>query len=224
MRLENRVFVVTGATGATGRAVSQKLANEGASLILVDRNQDRVDALVSELNTTADQTLNITADLLESAAPKRIAEMAMKKYGLMDGWIHLIGGWSGGKAVPEDDPSEMESMLNQHAWSTFHSAHAFVPLLTNNGWGRIIVVSSPFARHPAGKGVAYSMGKAAQEALILSLAQELQGSGVTANALLVKSISEKGTSPDEIANAISFLVSDAAGNINGARIPLYGIP
>jgi NAD(P)-dependent dehydrogenase (short-subunit alcohol dehydrogenase family) len=128
------------------------------------------------------------------------------------------------------------SILRQHLWTTFYVARTFVPHLVANGWGRIIAVSSPTASRPPAKSAPYAAGKAAQEALLLALAQELAGSGVTANLLLVRTIDSQHrrdsertaetaswTTPEEIASAIVYLCSDAAGVVNGARIPLYGV-
>ncbi len=224
MTLTNRVFVITGATGSTGRAVGRAFAEAGAGLALLGAHPDRLSALVSELGLPPERILPLPADLTDPAAARSAAEAVMRKFNRLDGLIHLVGGWSGGSPVPDIDPSDLDAMLDQHARTTFHAAQAFVPHLAANGWGRIIVVSSPLARHPAGRGAAYSMGKAAQEALILSLAQELKDTGVTANILLVKSIGEKGTKPDELAAAMLYLSSDEAGKVNGARIPLYGSP
>ncbi|MEW5827475.1 MAG: SDR family NAD(P)-dependent oxidoreductase [Chloroflexota bacterium] len=224
MTLENRVFVITGATGSTGRAVSRAFADAGASLALLGAHPDRLSALVSGPGLPPERTLTLPADLTDPTATRAAAEAVMRRFNRLDGLIHLVGGWTGGKSVPEIDLADLDSMLDQHARTTFHAAQAFVPHLIANGWGRIIVVSSPLARHPAGKGAAYAMGKAAQEALVLSLAQELRETGVTANILLVRSIGEKGTTPEELAASMLYLSSDEAGKINGARIPLYGSP
>jgi NAD(P)-dependent dehydrogenase (short-subunit alcohol dehydrogenase family) len=104
-----------------------------------------------------------------------------------------------------------------------------------NGWGRIIAVSSPLASRPAAKMSPYIIAKAAQEALLLTLAQEIKGSGVTANLLQVRTIDVKGEkvskpTPEnaawstlpEIMAAVMYLCSEEAGSVNGARIPLYG--
>jgi NAD(P)-dependent dehydrogenase (short-subunit alcohol dehydrogenase family) len=87
---------------------------------------------------------------------------------------------------------------------------------------------------PPGRA-AFSIGKAAQEALVLTLAQELAGTGVTANILTVRAIDERDehdrqaaaaharqTTPEEIVSSILYLCSETAGSINGARLPLYG--
>jgi NAD(P)-dependent dehydrogenase (short-subunit alcohol dehydrogenase family) len=116
-------------------------------------------------------------------------------------------------------------MLLQHAWTTIHLLRAFSPKLVANGWGRVLAVSSHFANHPPAKRAAYGMAKAAQEALLLSLANEFKGSNLTANIIQVFAIdvegSGKGTPPEEIAAAMLYLCSDAARKLNGARIPLY---
>ena len=76
------------------------------------------------------------------------------------------------------------------------------------------------------KTALYTAAKSAQESLVLTLAEEYKESGLTANIIHVKSIDIKnegrGTSPAEIVSAITYLFSDEAGKVNGARIPLYG--
>lgn len=113
-------------------------------------------------------------------------------------------------------------MISQHVWTTFHLFQAFGPHLQANGWGRVIVVSMPLSP----KMSAYAAGKAAQEALVQSLADELKDNGVTANIIHVKSIDVKGdgkgTIPAEIVASMLYLCSDEAGKINGVKIPLYG--
>ncbi|MCJ7622704.1 MAG: SDR family oxidoreductase, partial [Anaerolineaceae bacterium] len=139
------------------------------------------------------------------------------------------------QAVVDIPGDEVENMLRQHLWTTFYLAQEFVPHLLANQWGRIIVVSSPYATQPRAKGASYAVGKAAQETLMLTLANELKGTGVTANILLVRTIDIEHkrdndptprnafwTTPEEIASAVLYICSDEARMLNGARIPLYG--
>jgi NAD(P)-dependent dehydrogenase (short-subunit alcohol dehydrogenase family) len=103
--------------------------------------------------------------------------------------------------------------------------------------GRIVIISSSNAGMPSTKSAPYAAAKAAQEALILALAQEIRGSGVTANVIRVQAIDVKHqrdrepgptntawTTPEEIASNIVYLCSEDAKLVNGARIPLYGGP
>jgi NAD(P)-dependent dehydrogenase (short-subunit alcohol dehydrogenase family) len=116
-------------------------------------------------------------------------------------------------------------MLDQHVWTTFHLFQAFAPQMVKNGWGRVITVSPSTVSHPPAKRGPYTAAKAAQENLVLTLAAELKEQGVTANIIQVYAIDEensgKGTTPGEIVAAMSYLFSEEAAKVNGARIPLY---
>ena len=237
MSLENRVAVVTGATGGLGRVVARRLGDEGARLALVSSDSGRLGAFGRELNLPAERWLASAVDLTSPVGARAAAEAALARFGRIDILLHLVGGWTGGKMVAQTPIEHIALMLQQHLWTTVHTVQAFAPHLVANGWGRIIAVSSPAATRPAAKGAAYAAGKAAQEALLLTLAQELAGTGVTANMLVVQAIdvehrresertaeTAKWTTPEEIASAIVYLCSGAAGVVNGAHIPLHGPP
>ena len=83
-------------------------------------------------------------------------------------------------------------MLRQHLWTTFHLAQLLVPHMSANGWGRLIVITSPSAGAPPANGLPYAVGKAAEETLMLTLAEELKGTGVTANIIRVRMIDTSG--------------------------------
>jgi 3-oxoacyl-[acyl-carrier protein] reductase len=224
--MNKRVFVITGATGATGKVAVRAFAERGASLVLIGTDQSRLEVLVQDLDLPAARFLTLLADLRNGKAVHSAAEAVTVKFGRLDGLIHLVGGWVGGKIISETPVNDFESMLGQHAWTTFHLLREFAPLLVKNEWGRVMVVSAPTAVNPPGKAGAYTAAKAAQENLVLNLAAELrEANNVTANILQVKSIDAdgggKGTTPDEIVAFMLYLCSDEAGKINGARIPLY---
>jgi NAD(P)-dependent dehydrogenase (short-subunit alcohol dehydrogenase family) len=223
--LKNRVVVITGATGDLGKAVARTFAGQGASLALLSRDQDKLDVLARDLDLPSERILTHAAELTEPAAVQDAAEAVSAKFGRVDGLVHLVGGWTGGRTIAGSDIDEFQSMLDQHAWTTIHLLRAFSPKLVANGWGRVIVVSSDSANNPPAKRAAYGMAKAAQEALLLSLANEFQGTDLTANVIQVHGIdvdgSGEGTSPEEIAAAMLFLCSQEARKLNGARIPFY---
>jgi NAD(P)-dependent dehydrogenase (short-subunit alcohol dehydrogenase family) len=221
-----QVIVITGATGALGDLVAHSFAERGASLALLDNNQAKLDGLAHALNLPESRLLIIVADLRNADAVRSAAEAISTKFGRVDALFHLVGGWTGGKTIPESSVDDLESMLGQHVWTTFHLFQAFGPHLAANGWGRVVIVSMPLGIHPAPKMGAYAAGKAAQEALVQTLAEELKGNGVTANIIHVKSIDVKGdgkgTTPAEIVASMLYLFSDEAAKISGAKIPLYG--
>jgi len=235
MNLSDRVAVITGATGGLGAAVATELAALGLRLALLDRNSERLDGLASSLSLPEARLFTRLLDLLDPDQAKSAAQAIAGKFGRIDILLHMVGGWTGGKTLLEVPSNELEFMLNQHVWTSFNVIQAFVPYLVKNGWGRIIMITSPYAARPNAKGGPYAVGKAGQEALMMTLSQELKGSGVTANMLQARTIDVKRekvlnpapensawTTPEELAGAILYLLSEQAGAINGARIPLYG--
>ena len=223
--MTDRVVVITGATGALGKLTAQTFASRGDSLVLLSRNQSELDSLVRDLNLPSERLLTRIVDLLDSQALRDSAEAVEATFGRVDILIHLVGGWTGGKTISETAVDDFASMLNQHAWTTFRLFQAFVPLLIANGWGRVITVSLPLTVHPQPKMSAHAAGKAAQESLVLTLAEETRGTGVTANIIHVNSIDAKGTgkgtSPKEIVAKMEYLCSEDASKVTGMKIPIY---
>jgi NAD(P)-dependent dehydrogenase (short-subunit alcohol dehydrogenase family) len=164
-------------------------------------------------------------DLRDRNALRSTAEAAAAKFGGVHALIHLVGGWVGGKTLVEATLEDLEFMLGQHVWTTFHLFQSFLPHLSQSGWGRVIVVSASTVPNPPGKAGAYTAAKAAQENLVLTLAAEWKEKGITGNIIQVRAIDVdrkgNGTTPDEIVAAMIYLFSDEAAQINGARIPLY---
>ena len=235
--LEGKSVIIAGAAGGLGSVATSAFAEAGAKLALLGRDQLKLDELAGELRLPASRCLTRAVDLGNSEEVDAASTEILKKFGGIDVLLNFVGGWIGGKGVFETNRDEFTSMLDQHLFATYAMIHSFVPPMIKNNWGRILSVSSPNASRPPGNSSPYAVGKSAMEALLLSLAQELKGSGVTANLLMVKTIdvaherqinpSEKNrgwTSPEEISATLLHLCSDEAGMINGARIPLYGEP
>jgi NAD(P)-dependent dehydrogenase (short-subunit alcohol dehydrogenase family) len=223
--VDSRVIVITGATGALGQETARAFAERGHSLALLDHNQEKLDSLVRELNLPAERLYSRVVDLLDAPTLRSTAEAVAAKFGMVHGLIHLVGGWTGGKSIPEASVDDLSFMLNQHAWTTFHLFQSFVPHLLISGWGRVVTLSLPLTVQPAAKMGPYAAGKAAQEALVTTLAEETRGAGVTANIIHVQSIDAKGTGkgtpPAEIVAAMMYLFSEEASKVTGTRIPLY---
>lgn len=223
--MQGRVVVITGATGVTGQAAAHAFAEQGASLALVSRDQGKLDALARDLNLPEGRILTRAIELLDQTAVQETARAVSAKFGRVDALIHLVGGWIGGRTITESGVDAFKFMLDQHAWTTIHLLRAFSPGLLKTEWGRVIAVTSPLANSPTGKMGPYALGKAAQETLILTLADEFKDTDLTANVIQVKAIDIKGTgdgtSPSEIVAAMLYLCSEEAGRVNGARLPLY---
>jgi NAD(P)-dependent dehydrogenase (short-subunit alcohol dehydrogenase family) len=235
MELKNRVAVVTGATGGLGATATRALADLGANLVLLDIDPGRLDTLTKSLPAPESGLFAQVVNLLDPSETRSVAQAALTRFGRIDILLHAVGGWTGGKSLLEAPADDLAFMLNQHVWTSFNVIQAFVPHLVKNGWGRVVMVTSPYAARPNAKGGPFAVGKAGQETLMLALSQELKGSGVTANLLQARTIDMKReklsnpspdnsswTTPEEVTAAILYLLSDEAGTINGAKIPLFG--
>ena len=222
---QGKAIIITGATGVLGNKTAHAFAGRGHSLVLLDNDQTKLNALTRELHLPSDRLSASVVDLRDGNALRATAEAVTAKFGGVQALIHLVGGWVGGKTLVEATTQDLDFMLGQHVWTTFHLFQSFVPYLAKSGWGRVIVVSASTVPNPPGKSGPYAAAKAAQENLVLTLAAELKDKSVTANIIQVRAIDVEnkgtGTTPDEIVAAMMYLFSDEAGKINGARIPLY---
>jgi NAD(P)-dependent dehydrogenase (short-subunit alcohol dehydrogenase family) len=223
MSLKDKVVVIVGATGGLGKAAALAFAEQGASLALISTDDWKLSEVMRELSLPTEKVMTKSADFLNSLDAQAAAQAVTERFSRVDVLVHVIGGWVGGKSLVEAEAEDLEFMLNQHVWTTFNLVQAFIPHLATNG--RVLMVSSPLANHPLAKMGPYAMGKAAQEALLLTLAEEIKENGATANLIQVKSIDSegkgKGTSLQEIVAGMLYLCSDEAAKLNGTRLPLY---
>jgi len=173
MSLSNRTVVISGAGGESGSVLARELAAQGASLALLGRSPQKLESLARSLALPEARVLTRSADLSGPDEAEAAAAAVAGKFGRTDALLHLFGGWTGGKTLLEAAAAELTEMLEQHVWTSFHVVRAFLPRLLANGWGRVMMVSSPFATRPNAKGSPYAVGKAAQEALLMTLSQEL---------------------------------------------------
>jgi len=229
------VALITGATGGLGPVAAARLVGDGWRVALVGRDADRLRSIGSELSAGNGEWLAVPGQLGDSAAADAIAAQVTERWGRIDALLHLVGGWAGGTPVADLDHDEVREMLEQHLWTTLRIVQAVAPGMVERGHGRILGVSSPFASNPQAKGASYAIGKAAEETLLRTLAREVAGTGVTVNLVQVRTIdtdheretepsakNAKWTTPEEIADVLTFLASPAGASVNGARIALDG--
>lgn len=232
--LTGRVAMITGAAGPAGRAVTVALVGAGARVGMVGSNLERVEALARELGLDGDGWLAVGADLRDAAKARDAVGAVVERFGRIDVLVHLVGGWTGGIPASETPDDTIRSMLDQHLWTTVNTVRAVVPGMVAAGFGRIVAVSSPVVIETPARTAAYAVGKAAGETFLGALARETATTGVTVNVLRVRTVDAEGlrdrepgpktaswTTPDEIAAAVLYLCSPAAGAVTGARIPLH---
>src|SRR5512140_2584017 len=139
---QGRIIVSTGATGVLGSKTAQAFASRGHSLVLLDNDQSKLDALTRELHLPAERLFASMIDLRNGEALRSTAEAVAVKFGGVQALIHLVGGWIGGKTIVESGATDLDFMLGQHVWTTFHLFQSFAPSLAKNGRGRVMIVSA----------------------------------------------------------------------------------
>ena len=233
--LTGKIVAISGAAGGLGPTVARAFFDAGATLCAAGRSMEGLIIMLDNLKVPAARRMASAVDLLDAPAAMGWRDEIGKRFGRIDIVLHLVGGYKGGTSIADIDPADWASMSDMLVRTTLNVARAFVGPLKTGGWGRFIGVTSPKAQAPTAKTALYAMGKAASDALVLALADELRGTGATANLIAVDSIDMpetrdaqqkkaygKSTPAEEIAAAMLFLCADDSGTINGIRLPLTG--
>lgn len=241
MDFRDKVAIVSGAYGDLGSAVTRKLAEAGARLVLVGHNADRLSALVDELTLSeeliaGDRVQAVPADVTDVVAVKRVVESALQPFGQIDALFNIVGGWAGGSNVAETDEETWDRMIELNLKSVFVMSRAVLPHMAERGYGKIVNVSSKTATQSGKNRAAYAVAKAAVLKLTEAMAAEFKDTGVNVNAVLPSTIDtepnrqampnadfDKWVTPAEIADAMLWLASEEADPIHGAAVPVYGL-
>lgn len=230
-----RVVLITGASGGLAPAVIKTFAQEGSRLVLTARRQEQLTQTASDLKLNMQTTRLIPADLTDAAAVTKLVTQVRDEFGRLDVVAHLTGGYSGGVPVPEVDPQQWHMMLSLNLTSAFLVARAVLPGMLERGYGKLVFVSSRFATHPTANFAEYTVSKSGLESLVGVLVQETYQKGVNVNAIapsIIDTPTNRGfmpnadfsqwVTPESLAGIIQFLASDAARDIHGAIVPVYG--
>lgn len=232
--LDGRVIAVAGVGGGLGPAVVERLAADGATLALADIGVDRIESAVGGLGIPEDRLDMQAVDLLDADAAVTWKDSLVERFGRVDGLLHLVGGWRGGDPIESFDMGDYEWLHDLLVRTLQSASRAFHGALTESGNGRFALVSSTQAQAPNGTNAAYAATKAAAESWTLALADSFEGTGATANIVVVNAIltpAMRERNPDKeyptftpaeaIADALAYLCSDAAGRMNGQRLELH---
>lgn len=232
-----RVIAVAGAGGPAGRAVVRRLAAAGAVVAAADADQDRLDESVARVG--ADEVVEgRVVDLLDAGATRAWVDDVVTRHGRLDGVVHLVGGWRGGKGLTDealDHWAVLEPLLVR---TLQHTSLAAQPALVAAG-GRFVVVSAAGAGTPTGGNAAYAAAKAAAEAWTLAVAHSFGRSGgdAAATILVVKALLDDAmraarpdaafdgfTHVDDLAGTIAGLWDRPSAELNGERLWLTPQP
>ncbi len=232
MTVKDKVTLITGAAGQLGQVVCREFAAGGARLALVDRQSDRLKQMFDEIG----EALLIGA--IDITRPDSVATMVDKviaELGRIDILLNLAGGWRGGQPLHEIDPQTWDFVMNLNAKSVFLVSRAVIPHMIEQGSGKIVSVAAKSGLQGAANTSIYNASKSVIIRLTESMSAELKDKGINVNCVLPtiidtpqnreqmpKADTSKWVTPEEMAQVLLFLASDAASAIHGAAIPVYG--
>lgn len=232
---KQQVVLVTGPTGNLGSAVIDRFLLDQPHLILLDRHPDRLSGLYPELASSTDHKFIAGVDLTDGEAVQRAVDEGAKTFGCIDCLIHTAGGFEMGESVAEISADSWDFLMNLNVKTTLNISRAVIPYMVTQKAGKIVTIGARPAFQGKARMGAYSAAKAAVLRLTESMSAELKGQGINVNCLIPGTIdtpqnrqampaadTTRWVSPDSLAGVIHFLCSEAARDIHGAAIPVYG--
>jgi NADP-dependent 3-hydroxy acid dehydrogenase YdfG len=231
MSMQGSVVVVAGAGGGAGAAVVHRLATAGATVVMSDRELASLEPLVAEVAAAGGVAHPYAVDLTDDAATTEWAASIVSTFGRVDGLVHLVGGWRGGKGITEADLADWDWLQNLLIRTVQHTSRGFHDALRASSGARFVLVSAAEASRPTAKNASYAAAKAAAEAWTLALADSFRDSAAAATIVVVKALvtpQMRAAKPDsefngytdvaDLANAIVKLWDEPADVVNGERI------
>jgi len=230
MALPRRV-IVTGGTGALGRAVVGLLHGQGVAVAVPWRRDEDWRALEGALGSS-ERLFGARADLADLASVQGFVDEAATRLGGVAGLVLAAGGWAGGARFEESPEQEWERMMRANLLTVRQTCRAALPRLRQGG-GSVVTVGAR-AAETGGAGMAgYAVAKVAVSALTRVLALENRDRGVRFNCVLPGTIDTPAnreampgadrsgwTSPQAIARVIAFLLSSDSAPVTGALVPV----
>lgn len=246
LNLENRVALVTGATGGIGFAIATELFNQGAKIVLTGRNIDKLNAIHTKLVASNPKSPHTPAciplDLTAIDAEETLIQRTIETCGRLDILINNAG-ITDGRLLLKTNKQYTDKIMHVNFTAPYNLSRYAIPHMTRNKYGRIISITS-IAGYMGDAGVsAYAASKGALASATKSIATEYGRRGITANCIApgvietdaIKKIDPKHKEtmreqipcrrfgkPEEVAHLVAFLASEYAAYINGQQIHING--
>lgn len=244
LNLAGRVFAVSGAASGIGEAIATALAQQGADVALLDRNPAGCEALQQRLAVYPGRRLVVACDVSSEAQIKEAAHSVREKLGRCSGLVNAAGILRPA-GLADISVEQWQAQLAVNLTGYLLCAREFAHAMREGNGGSIVHIGSISGRIPQPWSGAYSPGKAAVGLLSQQMAVEWGPDGIRSNlvapgmietALTADYYAQPGVresreaftasqrigKPDDIANAVLFLLSDKSGYINGAELGVDG--
>lgn len=242
-RFAGRVALVVGGARGIGRAIAERLAAEGASVVVADASRDGADTLIQLLGGE-ERAAFVTCDIATATGAEAAVAAATEGFGGLDILVQNAGiyPWT---LIENTTPEEWDAVLGVNLRGCFLAARAALPAMRANGGGRMIFTSSITGPRVTSPGHGhYAASKAGINGFIRTAALEFSGYGITVNGVEPGNILTEGMkahrspafiaqmeaavplgrlgTPADVAGAVSFLASDDAAYITGTTIVVDG--
>jgi NAD(P)-dependent dehydrogenase (short-subunit alcohol dehydrogenase family) len=224
--MKGKTVVVTGASGALGKVVVASALAKGARVAAIDH-------AASQTATTRERIELGGVDLTDTTQAKKAIDAVASHFGRLDALINIAGGFAF-ETVADGDSKTWQRMYALNVLTALNASQSAIPHLAASGAGRIINVGAMGALQASSGMGAYAASKAGVHRLTEALAAEWKGK-ITVNAVLPSTIDTaanrasmpnvdftKWVKPEELAEVILFLASDAASAVTGALLPVNG--
>jgi 3-oxoacyl-[acyl-carrier protein] reductase len=243
IELVDKVAVVTGAAQGIGRAIAERLAERGADVVVADLQAEKAEAVAKEISaSTGRRAIAVQVDVADSASAKTMIDSAIAEFGRVDVLVNNAGTTRDNliMRMPEAD---WDLILNINLKGAFNCSQAVIRPMMKQRYGRIVNISSISGVVGQAGQTNYSSSKAGLIGFTKALAKEVGSRNITVNAVapgfietvltadLPQEIKETGIKmtplgkfgqPEDIANAVAFLVSDEAAFITGEVLKVDG--
>jgi NAD(P)-dependent dehydrogenase (short-subunit alcohol dehydrogenase family) len=237
---EQRIAAITGAGGALGGAVATHLVANGWRVALYDmeRAEKRIASLIDSLGGSK-VAAGFTGDFATSETWNAALDATTRAFGSLPSAAALIaGGWEGGAALhASEDDAIYHRLMRANVETAYRAMRSLLPSMVANKSGSVVVVGSRAALRPetSTNAAVYAASKAAVVAMAEAVAAEVRDHRVRVNAILPSTLDtpanrkampsaafDRWVALDSAAGVVGFLLSDAARDISGAAIPVYG--
>ena len=242
MRLKDKKAIVTGAGQGIGRSIALKMAQEGADVIIAEWNSATGNQTKKDVEALGRKALLIAVDVANQRQVQNMVTEVLKAWGRIDILINNAG-FDRGATLLKVKEEDWDAVLGVHLKGTMNCVQAVAPHMIENQYGKIVNISSIYAKTGGIAAISYSAAKAGIIGLTKSVARELGRYQINVNVVLpgliltptIAKMAEKYRNiiiehtplgrigqPEEVANVVAFLASDEASFVTGATVEVSG--